>query len=162
MVELNDRRLTSREELAVAAVELVSDAERTVDIVSVRLDAAVFARPSLVDEIRRVAVSHPRAQVRVLVCLPGQVLIDGSHRLVELARRIPSRIAIRVMPDEVTEWREEWLLADERASWIRPDAEAGEGVIRGDDPGLVRRHLSRFDRWWEAAQPSMELRRLAS
>jgi hypothetical protein len=145
--------------LRAAAAAIAQQATRTVDILSRDLDAPVYDNDEFLDAIRRLAISSPRAHVRVLVH-DSTPAVRSGHRLIELARRLTSRIGIRVVPEEKRSEPAAYLIADARAVVHRAYGERPEATLCFNAPRKARSLLHDFDATWEVSEPDPELRRL--
>ncbi|HET7797562.1 MAG TPA: hypothetical protein VFK72_06745 [Nevskia sp.] len=151
-------KLEGRAELAAAMFEAATLARLEVLILSFEFDRTLYGGEDFVDEIKRVVLSTERAKVRVLINQP-RAAMKASHRLVELGRRVPSRIEFRELSDErqITQ-RGEWLIIDQRQFIERraPDSLVAYGWR---DAALQARAKAReFNELWEESQPSTEFR----
>ena len=83
-----------------------------------------------------------------------------NHRLLELARRLTSRIELRRPIAEYSERGDEYLLADGSGYLYRE--RAGEYEVSADfhAPLETRRLQEQFHEAWEHSQPDPDLRRL--
>ena len=151
-------KLEGRAELAAAMFEAAKLARLEVLILSFEFDRTLYGSEAFVDEIKRVVLSTERAKVRVLINQP-RAAMKASHRLVELGRRVPSRIEFRELSEErqITQ-RSEWLIVDQRQFIERrtPDSLVAYGWR---DAALQARAKAReFIELWEESIPSAEFR----
>lgn len=138
-------------------LHVVAQAQHELAIFSAALEPRRYGTLGLHDLLRTLALGHTRNRVRILVRDPQRVLADGAHRLVELARLIPSRISIRAATLPASNLRAEWVLADRTAFLLRPDAGDDAAVHRTDDAGRTAELLSQFNTYWEHGETSREL-----
>jgi predicted GNAT family N-acyltransferase len=145
-------------QLVVAQARL---ARREVHILSPTLDAVVFGDPDLCSAITRLLRrAGRRARVRILV-QDVRALVAGHHALVELARRLPTGISIRCLPEH-PEWDGETLVVRDRDSLLRRPADAASpGSYRPGDRARAEQALARFEALWSSAHESPEMRRMA-
>lgn len=154
---VDNRDTATRPSLPDAATALANLAQRQIAVFSERLDASVFGTPEFVAAIRALVVAHPRHHVRLLIRSTEGVRADGDHRLVELARTVPSRISLRSAPEVACTATEEWLIIDRAHVLRRLDATARDYLETRDNPGQARQRLTVFDRWWEHGEAPREL-----
>ena len=105
------------------------------------------------------ALARPGVCVRVLLFDPRAATQSG-HRLIELARRLTSRIAIRRVADEDQERLDAFLIVDETGYVHRRLAERLEAIADYADPPAARRLRQDFERLWEHGSVDSELRQL--
>jgi predicted GNAT family N-acyltransferase/CheY-like chemotaxis protein len=149
-------------EQALAAVaELLADAKYDAAIYSRDLDAALLDVPATLDALKRIALSGRHAQIRIIVQDARKPLADG-HRLIALAQRLPSAIAIRTPVDERDlQYPSAFLINDRRGYLFRALGSRLEGEGSTYAPGRHAQLREFFDRVWERSVPSEELRQLA-
>ena len=139
---------------------MAAQATRRVRILSHDMDAALYDRLDFLGSVRRLALTHPRAPVQILVFDAGSAVRSG-HRLIELARQLSSRIAIRRIPAESHQQTEAYLLADESGYVLRHQPDLFEGTADFAAPTSVRRMLEQFEQHWERSDEPPELRTFA-
>ncbi len=150
-----------REQALAAIAELLSDASYDIAIYTRDLDAILFDVPATLDAIKRIALSGKRAQVRILVHDARSPLANG-HRLITLAQRLPSTIAIRTPVEERDQQYPSAFLINDRCGYLfRVLASRVEGEGSTYAPGRHAQLRAFFDQVWERSEPSEELRQLA-
>lgn len=154
-------RIESTVELAEALVATLATGKRSACLFSERLEPALYGSPEFEQALRELALTHDRARIRVLVRHADRVLVDGDHRLVNLGRRMPSRIQVLQADEVAREDEREFLVVDNQALVLRTNAGRPDAIARDDDPGLARQTQRVFDRYWEQGLPAPELARLS-
>ncbi|MBA8883862.1 GNAT family N-acetyltransferase [Dokdonella fugitiva] len=150
-----------REQALAAVAELLADAKYELAIYTRDLDAALFDVAASLDAIKRVAMSGRHARIRILVQDPRKAVLDG-HRLVALAQRLPSTIAIRTPVEEQDlQYPAAFLLNDRRGYLFRPLGNRLEGEGSTYAPGRHAQLVALFDQIWERSVPGEDLRVLA-
>jgi predicted GNAT family N-acyltransferase len=150
-----------RTQALAAVADLLGDARHEISIHTRDLDAALFDVPATLEAIKRIALSGRRAQVRIIVQEPRRPLADG-HRLIALAQRLPSAIAIRTPIDEHDlKYPSAFLVNDRRGYFFRVLGSRLEGEGSTYAPGRHAQLRELFDQVWERSAPSEELRQLA-
>ena len=132
---------------------------RRLAIASQLLDHALFDQAPLVEAVSRFARSSPSAEVRVLISDPN-LIVSRGHRLVELSRRLDSRIEIRRVSEGVSMDEESFVTWDERGLFLMPDFRDYTALVNLYDPVHARKLLERFDYLWARSAPDPELRTL--
>lgn len=145
--------------VGAALLALASQARRSIEIVSRHLDPVLYDTDAFAAALRGLVVDSRRAQVRMLVLDPSPVVSRG-HRLVELAQRLSSYVAIRVPGPEHREFNEAWLVADNTGYLHRRFSDRFEAVANFADRRFATHLANRFDEIWQRAQPDPNLRRL--
>ncbi len=146
---------------ALAAVTtLLAEAGHEVAIYTRDLDAALFDVPATLEALRRIALSGLRAQIRILVHDARKPLAEG-HRLITLAQRLPSTIAIRTPVDERDlQYPGAFVLNDRSGYFMRVLGSRLEGEGSTYAPGRHAQLRGLFDQVWERSMPSEEMRAL--
>jgi len=149
-----------REQTLAATALLLDDARYEIAIYTRDLDPALLDVPATLEAIRRIALSGRRAQVRILLQEPRRAVTEG-HRLVALAQRLPSAIALRTPVDERDlQYPSAFLVTDARGYFFRSLASRLEGEGSTYAPGRHAQLVELFERVWERSEPSAELRQL--
>lgn len=119
------------------------------------------------DIIRRMAHfvrGHARNRIRVITCDTRRAEQRG-HRLVNLARQLPSYLEIRQLPLEVRQAypqaQRTFVIADDRHGLVWVNAAKPLATAYWQQPGLLRSDLYTFDTLWELSHPVMAFRRLS-
>jgi predicted GNAT family N-acyltransferase len=147
-----------RDQAIAATARVLTDARHELAICTRDLDPALFDLAPALDAIKRVALSGRHARVRILVQEPRKAVADG-HRLIALAQRLPSTIAIRTPVEETDrQYAGAFVLNDVRGYFVRPLASRPEGDGSSYAPGRHAQLLEYFDQVWERSVPSEELR----
>ncbi len=148
------------DEVASHLVRLAEQAQRRLWFFTHRLHPALHARAPLVAAVRRLALSHPRVDIRLLLVDPDAVA-RAVHPLVDLAGALTSRIAIRRTAPEDGEDVHSYLLADESGFLIRPHWETlDEARVGYSDRARVRALAGVFEEAWVRGEAAAALRRL--
>ncbi len=152
--------LEGRAALASALLAMASDARHEILLLSVDLDRALYGSEAFVEAIKQLALSNPRARVRVLVKQP-RAAMQAAHRLVELGRRLPSRIEFRELAEERRDGQHaDWLIADQRRFIERDRPEALLARLHGDPTPLARMRAVTFQTLWDESPGCAEFRTL--
>ena len=145
-------------QLVLAQAQL---ARRELHILSPQLDPLVFDQPelgsALTGLLRR---AGRRARIRIIVADVYAVASSG-HTLLQLARRLPSGIAMRVLPEH-PDWDGETRVIRDRDSLLRhPGGSRAAGSYAPGERRRGEQALTRFDDLWRAAREDPELRSMS-
>ncbi|ANB18356.1 GNAT family N-acetyltransferase [Dokdonella koreensis] len=150
-----------RGDTLAAVRDLIGSARHELAILTRDLDPALFDQPDVLEQIKRIALSGPRARIRIAIQDPAVAMADG-HRLVALAQRLPSAIALRTPVEDIDrQLAAAFLLTDGRGFLYRPLASRFEAEGASYAPGRHAQLWARFDTLWERCAPADELRRLS-
>jgi len=151
--------LSSLSELQAAVLSTCREARRELAVFSPDLSSELYDRAEIETALSELARNHRRAQVRLLV-EDTRLLAAQGHRLVQLAQRLPSKIAIRKLTNELESKACGFVLGDRAQLVYQTDPDQPLGFRHTDDRARVKTLKEIFDRAWETAQEDPQLRRL--
>lgn len=141
------------------ALSLTESARRYLCILSPDLDFRVFDSPELVEAITALARRGRQTDIRLLVADP-RPLVQRGHRLLHLARRLPSKVHLHCLAEH-PQWRGESLVIRDRDGVLYKPCDADKnGFYEPDSRASTARHLDHFEELWRQGRESPELRRL--
>ena len=149
----------TREDNHLTAVQLVQQCKRNLEIISRKLDPAIYDTPDFVEALKQLALKSRHAHIRILV-FESEAIIRRGHRLVELAQHLSSYIELRNPGIEYQSYNEALLIADETGYLHRDNAERYEGRVNFNGRRQSKLLLDRFEEMWESATPDPNLRRV--
>lgn len=153
------RRFNGLDDACDALCELLNNAKRRLLLLNPFLEHELFDRECVVDAISKLARSAPAVEIRIIV-FDTKLLIDRSHRLVELARRLDEKISIQVYREVPNAQTSSFACVDLDGYWLLPSYEKYEGISDLDDPVNNQRLTDAFRTSWEKSRQSSELRTL--
>ena len=138
---------------------LVGQARQRLWIYDRLLDHDRYDRHQLRELISAVARQHRLSEVRILIH-DDKPLVQKRHRLIELMRRLPSRIELRVINDDYPQEDQPFIVVDRDGLLCRHDFNKPEGFANFTAGRRLKLKEEAFQRMWDTAQPSLELREL--
>ncbi|TBW59140.1 GNAT family N-acetyltransferase [Marinobacter halodurans] len=123
------------------------------------LEHDLYDRQRLRDIFSEMARRHRVCEIRLLVH-DDKPLVQRRHQLVQLMKRLPSKIELRLVNPDYPSEEQAFLLADRDALAYRHRFDSLEGWARFADSGRVKLQAEAFQRMWDTARPSLELREL--
>lgn len=151
--------LDRRQALRQVSIRMVEQARREVLLFERRLAPDIHDQLPFVNALRGLALARAELPIRILVFDPREAC-RGGPRLIELARRLNSRIALRRTHEDDQDRPDAFMIVDERGYLQRRLATALESVADFDNPGEARRLRAEFIRMWERGSADPELHRL--
>jgi hypothetical protein len=140
--------------------EVLGAARRSLRIFAPDLDQQLLNRDRVSELLVRLARQNPSARIRILISDADKSVAEG-HRLIYLARRLPSFASIRTVPADIKDREECWLLADEQTLLWRPDyRQLRHGILHRHDPARSGTLQRQFDEYWEKSHIDPALRQL--
>lgn len=151
--------IDTSEDNQAAAIRLVSQGRRNLDIFSRDLEARVYDNMEFADAVRSLAIKTRDLHVRILVIDPDFIIKHG-HRLVELARRLTSHMEIRKVHEDYCNNSESYLVVDGRGLLHRKLASRYEAVVNFNSPMTATGLRHQFTEMWERSKQYMDFKRL--
>ena len=143
-------RVTTREDCAALALALASQARQSLLLFTRDLDPEIYNTPAFVDAVRNVAGARNGGMVQILAW-DIERAIQRGHRLIDLARRLGSRVRIRQTPRS---FHHSFLVADSTGVFDRRRAGRFEATASFHDPGWASSLERFFHEVWEQSSRS--------
>ncbi|MDH5408178.1 MAG: hypothetical protein OEY00_06165 [Gammaproteobacteria bacterium] len=140
-------------------LQMLTQASRSVDIFSQKLDSKIYNHRELIEQIKTCVLGSSHSRVRILIANP-EALITHRHQIIDLAQRLTSNLEIRHTHADYRGDTQDFLLVDERATIRRPHGDRYEGIANFNNPAMAKELGHYFDEVWNHSSPSPELRRL--
>lgn len=150
--------IDTSEACRVAAVSMVRQAARSIEIVSRSLDPQMYDNAEFCDAVSQLVVGSRRARVRALLRDINHV-VKGGHRLVPLAQRLASFIELRVPAKEYDEYNAAFLIVDGAGLIYRRLSDRFEATVNFNNPRMAGELGRQFEDMWQTAVPDINLRR---
>ena len=144
---------------AAGLLECLARPRRQLVLLSPLLDPFLFDRPEVADALSQFVRSARAARVQILI-RDSTLIVARGHRLIELARRLDSRIEIRKLPEDAGTRELSFATWDNRGYWMLPDYREHQGLRNFYDPVQAERLSDQFARLWVRSAPDPELRLL--
>ena len=151
--------LSGRQEFRAAGLRLARQSVRSLDILSFDLDAPVYDQQDFVAAVKQFCLQSRQSQVRILLQNNERVQKQG-HRLLELARRLPSSISIHRPHPDYLNHQENVLLADRTGYLLRRLHSRYQGTVDFCNRLGTQRLSDFFSEIWHCSEPDVDLRRL--
>tara|TARA_R110002110_G_scaffold166675_1_gene367450 strand:- start:9455 stop:9943 length:489 start_codon:yes stop_codon:yes gene_type:complete len=142
------------------AIQLCSSASRYVCILSPTLDHSVFDNAQLKDVLSALARHSRQTEVRMLVS-DVRPLVARGHQLLELARRMPSKVHIQSLAEH-PDWGGETVITRDRNGVLYMPADSNRGgFFEPASRASCQKHLDQFEELWRHSRQNPELRTLS-
>ncbi len=139
------------------ALALIEQARRTLSIYTQDLEPWLYNHSSIQQACSNFLLAHPRNRLRILVGDSSRAVKQG-HRLVTLARRLTSNLAIRKLHLDYPAQTCTFLIADDCGLLVRPEPDQFAGHALYRDPGRARQRQRLFDNAWDHSLSDPDLR----
>jgi predicted GNAT family N-acyltransferase len=123
------------------------------------LDHDLYDRHRFRELVSGLARHHRLSEIRLLIH-DDQPLVKRRHQLVELMRRLPSRIELKLVNNDYPHEDQPFILADREGIIYRHDFTQPSGFAGFADGGRVKLLSENFQRMWDTGRSSLELREL--
>lgn len=146
------------EDPAAIALELASQCQRQLRVLSTSLEPDIFAGDGFVQALSELARKHRDSQIRLLIS-DDRPLRETRHPLVVLSQRL-SAIEIRLMPGkQPLEKSECYILSDKQGLMVYKARNETQAWASFNLKPVVHEYQERFDRCWYHSRPSPWLRK---
>jgi H2-forming N5,N10-methylenetetrahydromethanopterin dehydrogenase-like enzyme len=152
-------KITTREENAAAALELVKQCKQKLAIISQELDPNVYDQADFVEAMRQMAIKNRFVEIRIIVFEP-ELIVRKGHKLLDLAGKISSFIEMRKVSSKYKSFNESVLIADDVGYLYRENTERYKGKVNFNSRRESKHLLDVFNEMWETAKPDPNLRRV--
>lgn len=151
--------LDSGEDFHDFALQLLAKTRRNLAILSRDLDPVIFNSPEFVEAVSALARSSRYAQIQILV-KDTKPLAESGHKLVRLAQRLSSKIAIRKLTVEADDKDMGFMLCDSAGLLYKNDESIYQGFANFEASVEVKRFRETFDYLWQYGEVDPELQEL--
>ncbi|AKH19867.1 hypothetical protein [Sedimenticola thiotaurini] len=151
--------LQGRDQFRQASEAMVRQAKRTLDIFTYDLDKPVFDQGDFLEAVKQLALTCRGMGIRILLQDSERARREG-HRLVDLSRRITSKIEIRRPHEDYIDHPENFIIVDRIGYIRRRNTGLYEGEANFCHPMEARLLTDFFSEVWERSEQESSLRRL--
>jgi hypothetical protein len=151
------RVLSTKDETRAAIVEVASQANRGLAILTPDLEPDIYDHDDFLEMLKRFVLARSFARIRVLITDPRRALKTGN-RFVEMGRRLNSYIEFRNLKPAHGERNEAFCIADDVAVVYRARSDSWDGMSDTYEPAVAKKYLTMFDALWHANGTESELR----
>ena len=141
------------------AISLCQSASRAICILSPQLDPAAFDNIELATALGALVRASRQTQVRILI-KDSRPLVGRGHRLLKLARRLPSTVHIRKLPEHPNWNNETVVIRDRDGALFTPGGSDHEAFYEPNSSASALGHLELFEELWRYSIEDTELRSL--
>lgn len=159
--------LESAQDLREHALTLAQRGRRQLKILSHRLDPILYDNEGFASALSSLARYHRNSQVQILV-KDTKPLIERGHALIRLAQRLPSKVEVRQIKQEVRQEADNhsmgFILIDSSGLLYINDDNSYSSDVRGFANYAagpeVKNFNETFQRLWQYSEPDPNLRQL--
>ncbi len=151
--------LQGRDLFRQATESMARQAAHSLDIFTFDLDSPLYDQHGFLEAVKRLAIACRGVAIRILLQESDRARQEG-HRLVDLSRRLTSKIEIRRPHADYIDHPENFIIADRIGYIRRRVAERYEGEANFCHPIQAKLLTDFFTRVWERSEQESSLRRL--
>ena len=151
--------LRKEEEFRNIILEMCRQATQSVRIYSPLLEHKLFDSQELMEILSELARRNRHTRVEILVYDPHRMIKNG-HALLEISRKLPSSIGIKIVDPELRQLDHEYVLVDSHGYIYRRNSEVWDGYANFNDLTECNRLGRAFKAAWQSGQLDPNLRRL--
>ena len=151
--------IDGRQQAVAACLELLEQAKREISFFAPSLDRHLFDNEAALAVISAFARDSRFSKVRLLMH-SSRDAISQSHRLLPLAQRLSSHIAVHECAKEDQDQLYLCLLVDDNAALYCSDPLRYQGYIAKTDRAQNLQLRQQFDAMWARSHPDPQSRRL--
>jgi len=138
--------------------QVVAAAEQKIKILSYDLDPAFYNQVPLCEQLTDFILASRYQQVQILIQEPRQAT-DGGHYLIELGKRLSSKIQLRrPAAEHRRKAAAQFLLADDSHVFYREFSDSYKTQAYFDNSSLVQTLVKQFKIQWLQAESHPDLR----
>lgn len=156
---LGKQTFADREQALGTLTAMLTTPRRLLYLYSQELDSSLFDNTQVLTALSSFVRAAAPNQLQILIHSSQQAVARG-HRLVELARRLESKIEIRLVPNDLSREDRSFLCWDNTGYWLLPDYTKYSGLAHDADPVKASRLAGEFERSWQRSVSDPELRLL--
>jgi len=151
--------LRREEEFRNVIVEMCRQATQNIRIYSPVLEHKLFDSVELRDICSSLARRNKYTRIEILI-YDSHRMVKNGHALLEISRKLPSSIGIRIVDPELRQFDHEFVLVDDYGLVYRRDAETWDGYANFSDLTDNNRLARSFKSAWESGLYDANLRQL--
>lgn len=153
-------RLDGIDQFNRATARLLAQAKRELCIVTPDFEPERFNNVVFADALSAFARRSRYAEARILLGDPS-IAIRWGHKVVALARRIPTKLQIRQLDDEDITPPEAFIVADDIGLLRRDSQDGYAGSLAARSIPYAQRASQRFTELWERSREIPDFRMLS-
>ncbi len=142
-----------------AILKLLSAAQNQVAIISRHLDPTIFNNAKFIDHASEFIRRTKASNIRILVH-DTDLIVKNNHRILTLSQRVSSKIQIRTICNDYTQFNQSYLIADSTGYIHNLKSDLYDAEVNFNDPDKSKEMMETFKNIWELSQQEAEVRRL--
>lgn len=150
-------RFNSPQEARSHCLAFITQAQRSLSLYSQDFQPQLYNHSAIEQACIGFLLANHRHHLRILVADLGHSVRHG-HRLLNLAKRLPSQCHIRKLNPNYSNPALNFLLADQHAMLLHPNPQLSDGYACYTAVGRVRQQQKSFEQSWDHSLIDPDLR----
>jgi hypothetical protein len=148
-------------ELQAGSCRIAAGARKRMLIYDWQLNRSVYEQECLVEAVKQLAIRHANTYVRILLADTENIRL-GGYRMLDLSRRLPSAIEIRLRAEQFSGDLRSFMLVDD-ASYVYCPVwhDLNASIAEQGNRYRVQELAAEFTRAWEQSATDPRLRQLS-
>ncbi len=142
-----------------AIVKLTTSAQQQVLIISRYLDPTVFNNDEFIQAASALARRTKSSKLKILVHDTNQMIKNG-HKILDLSQRLSSKIEIRTINSEYSQYNQSFVVADTIGYIFNQKADLYDADVNFKDSDRSKELEESFNMMWEPSAQDTAIRRL--
>jgi len=142
-----------------AVLKLLSSAQSQVSIISRHLDPTIFSNEDFINNASEFVRRTKTSNIKILVH-DTNPMVKNNHRIFTLSQRVPSKIEIRTICNDYSQFNQSYVVADSRAYIHNLKGDLYDAEVNFNDSDKSNELMENFKTIWELSQQEPEVRRL--
>ncbi len=156
----NERiNIDSRAQNKDAITKLLYSAQDQIIIISRYLDPTIFNNENIAEAATQLVRRTRHASIRILVHDTAQMIKNG-HRLLDISQRISSKIEIRTICNDYSQFNQSLLVADNVGYIYNLKSDLYDAEVNFNDADKSKELTETFTNIWELSAQDTAIRRL--
>ncbi len=129
-------------------VNMVTQAIKTIDITSRKMDARLTNHTDFIDAIRSCVAKNPNFKLRILIYQLEEFLTQ-NHQILELSRKLSSCLSIKVINKDQQHFNHCYILVDNDGVIYQEESDRYESIVEYTNKQKNRKLTRQFNEAWE-------------
>jgi len=152
-------QIDTRQKNLDAILKLVSSAQNKISIMSRYLDPTIFNNEDFINNASEFIRRTRTANMRILVH-DTDPIVKNNHRILSLSQRVSSKIQIRTICDDYSQYNKSFVVADSIGYIYNTKSDLYDAEVNFNDTDKAKDLADTFKNIWELSQQEAEVRRL--
>lgn len=141
------------------ALKLAQRSRRHIKLFSTQLDFLLYDNDDFSHALSQLARQNRHSDIQLLI-KDSKTLVERGHHLIRLAQRLPSKIQVRCLTDDMNDSAMSFMLVDNHGLLYQHNDGVYHGFANYDAGPEVKNLKPTFERLWQHSLPDASLQQL--